>query len=157
MIRKIFTTLFSSLVIFTSTISAQDVFVSMNVSDQMVAGTDVQVEIRVVKSSLEGFARFQQDLPLGITAKAGSTANADFNFEDQRINLIWLKLPVGEELKFTYTIKAHETVQGNFSLAGKFSYIYDDDRNEVTLPPQEMTITPSPNVDPTRIVDWLEK
>lgn len=125
----------------------------MNVSDQIVAGTDVLVEVRVVKAGLEGFARFQQELPLGITAKAGASANADFNFEDQRVNLIWLKLPAGEEISFNFTIHAHETVKGEFSLAGKFSYIEEDDRSEVTIPPKDMLITPSPNVDPNLIVD----
>ena len=131
MIRKKITFLYFILVIGIGSISAQDVFVSMNVSDQIVAGTDVLVEVRVVKAGLEGFARFQQELPLGITAKAGASANADFNFEDQRVNLIWLKLPAGEEISFNFTIHAHETVKGEFSLAGKFSYIEEDDRNEV--------------------------
>ena len=153
MVRKniIFLTLI--LIFSHGSIYGQDVIVSMSVSNQIVAGTDVLVEIMITKTINEGFARFQQELPLGITAKAGQSANADFSFEDQRVNLIWLKLPAGEHMKLTYTIQAHETTKGVFTLGGKFSYIEEEDRNEVTVPANEITITPSPNIDPSLIVD----
>jgi hypothetical protein len=153
MFRNKITLLCLILVIGIGPLSAQDVFVTMNVANQIVAGTDVRVEVRVVKSELDGFARFQQDLPLGITAKPGATANADFNFEDQRVNLIWLKIPAGEEMEFGYTIHPHETVKGEISLGGRFHYILNEERSEVNIPPRSITITPSPNVDPSLIVD----
>jgi hypothetical protein len=125
----------------------------MTVPDQMVAGTTVLVEIQVNTAGQQGFARFQQELPPGITAKAGQLKNADFTFEDHRVHLIWLKLPEGNDLTFNYTIQAHETLKGKFTLEGDFSYIEEDDRNEVSLSPKTITITPSPNVDPALIVD----
>jgi len=125
----------------------------MTVPDQMVAGTTVLVEVQVNTAGQRGFARFQQVLPPGITARAGQLRNADFSFEDQKVHLIWLKIPDGNELTFNYTIQAHETLKGEFTLAGDFSYIEEDDRNEVPLSPETITITPSPNVDPGLVVD----
>ncbi len=134
-------------------VSGQQVTLSMTVPDQMVAGTTVLVEVRINTAGQRGFARFQQVLPPGITAQAGQLRNADFTFEDQKVHLIWLKLPEGNELIFNYTIQAHETLKGEFTLAGDFSYIEEDDRNEVEVPPKTITITPSPNVDPGLVVD----
>jgi hypothetical protein len=153
MVRKniIFLTIF--LIFSLGSIYGQDVIVSMSVSNQIVAGTDVIVEVMITKSIDDGFARFQQELPMGVTAKAGQSSNADFSFEDQRVNLIWLKLPAGEHLKISFTIQAHETIKGVFALGGKFSYIEEEDRNEVTVPANEITITPSPNIDPGLVVD----
>jgi hypothetical protein len=153
MMRKKIALLYLILITGIGPISAQDVFVTLSVPREIVAGTDVQVEVRVVKSGLDGFARFQQELPPGITASPDVSANADFNFEDQLVNLIWLKIPAGEEMVFSYTIHPHETIKGNFSLGGRFHYILDEDRSEVNIPPRNITITPSPNVDPSLIVD----
>lgn len=138
---------------FCGSLPGQGVTLSMTVPDQMVAGTAVLVEVRVNTAGHEGFARFQQELPPGITAKPGQSRNADFTFEDQRVHLIWLKLPAGDAFAFTYTIQAHETIKGEFILGGDFSYIEEDDRNEVSLPSRTITITPSPNIDPDLIVD----
>lgn len=153
MVRKNIVSFSLILVFYFGSVSAQEVIVSISVSDQIVAGTDVLVEVMITKTVHDGFARFQQELPVGITAKGGQSSNADFDFKDQRVNLIWLKLPAGEHLKFNYIIHAHETVKGDFSIAGKFSYIEEDDRNEVTVPPMNITITPSPNINPIRILD----
>ena len=132
---------------------AQDVTVSMTVPDRMVAGTEITVEIQVNKADRQGFARFQQELPAGINARAGRSSNADFSFEDQKVNLIWLKLPETESLRFNYTIHAHPTLKGSFTLEGRFSYIEEDDRNEVVLSPRIISITPSPDINPDLVVD----
>ncbi len=141
------------LLFFCGSVTGQQVSLSMTVPDQMVAGTTVLVEVSVNTAGQRGFARFQQVLPPGITAQAGKLSNADFTFEDQKVHLIWLKLPEGNELTFNFTIQAHETLKGEFILAGDFSYIEEDDRNEVSLSPKTITITPSPNVDPGLVVD----
>lgn len=142
-----------TLLFFCGSLSGQEVTLSMAVPDQIVAGTAVLVEVRVNTAGQEGFARFQQALPPGITAKAGQLRNADFTFENNRVHLIWLKLPEGNELTFNYTIQAHETLTGQFTMAGDFSYIEKDDRKQVSLPSRTITITPSPNVDPGLTVD----
>ncbi len=153
MIRRNIMFNFLILLFFCGSVSGQQVTLSMTVPDQMAAGTTVLVEVQVNTAGQQGFARFQQALPPGITARAGQLKNADFTFEDQRVHLIWLKLPEGNDLRFNYTIQAHETLKGEFTLAGEFSYIEEDERNEVTIPPRTITITPSPNVDPGLIVD----
>jgi len=63
----------------------------MNVPEQIQAGSNITVEIELNKGERGGLARFQQQLPKGITAKAINPANADFSFEKNKITLIWLK------------------------------------------------------------------
>ncbi|UCG27144.1 MAG: hypothetical protein JSV24_09225 [Bacteroidales bacterium] len=141
------------LVLLSNTVFTQEVSISMTVPDRMVAGTDITVEVQVGITGHQGFARFQQELPAGITATAGLSSNADFSFEDQKVNLIWLKLPEIDPLRFNYTIHAHQTLKGSFSLGGKFSYIEEDDRDEVNLSPQIIAISPSPDIAPDLVVD----
>ena len=51
---------------------------------------DLKVQITLNKSNVNGFARLQMELPAGITAVNGYSANADFTFKEQKVRLIWL-------------------------------------------------------------------
>jgi hypothetical protein len=73
---------------------AQEVTINMNIPEQIRAGSDFTVEIELDKGKRIGIARFQQVLPKGMTASAINSANADFNFERNKVTLVWLKLPV---------------------------------------------------------------
>ncbi|NJK86912.1 MAG: hypothetical protein HC906_13970 [Bacteroidales bacterium] len=96
------------------------------------------------------------EIPAGLTAISGMTSNADFSFDDKKIRLIWLKLPSNEEITFNYKIKVDERLKGNFSIDGQLSYILDNERMSVTTTPRQITILPSPTVDPELIVDINE-
>ena len=130
--------------------------VKMDVPGQVNAGSEFEVRITLDKGDLESFSRFQQAIPLGLTAISGTSANADFTFEENRVRLIWLKMPADEELTFTYRVKVDERLKGTFDLTGQFSYIEDNERKVVDISPVVITIVPSPTVDPSLIVDISE-
>jgi hypothetical protein len=125
----------------------------MEMPDAIEAGTEIQVNITIHKGNMTGFARFQQDLPYGFTAESVDPANADFNFQDQKVRLIWLNLPEEQQFTISYKIKANERLSGNIDLEGRFSYIENNERKFIDIQPKALTITPSPNVDPAMIVD----
>jgi hypothetical protein len=132
---------------------AEDVTVQINLPDTIEAGTEVRVDVVIDKGAVTGFARFQQDLPYGMTARAVNSANADFSFQDRKVRLIWLKLPAEDQLTFSYIITVNERLTGKTDLNGRFSYIENNERQSVDLQPQLLAINPSPNVDPSMIVD----
>jgi hypothetical protein len=120
---------------------------------EVVAGTEFEVKVNINKGDLESFSRLQQDLPAGLTASSYITSNADFTFEEKRVRMIWLRLPQQEEFTVVYRIKVDERLKGSFSIDGKFSYIEENERKSVTIVSQAITILPSPNIDPSLIVD----
>ncbi len=130
-----------------------DVSIKMDVPTQVVAGTEFVVKITVNKDDLESFSRFEQVIPAGLTATSDVSSNADFSFKDQRVRLIWLRLPRQQEFTFSYKVKVDERLKGNFTLKGKFSYIDDNERKSVSVPDQSVEIQPSPNIDPSQVVD----
>ena len=67
--------------------------VKMIVPQRVNAGEDFQVRVVIEKGSLEEFSRFQQELPAGLSATQENSGSADFSFDEQRVRLIWLKLP----------------------------------------------------------------
>lgn len=130
-----------------------NVSMTINVPAQIAAGGDVKVQITLNKSNISGFARFQMELPAGITATGGYSANADFTFKDQKVRLIWLRIPDEEIVNFDFTLHCYDHLKGNFNVAGKFSYIEDNDKKMVDLQPQTLSIIPSSSIDPGLIVD----
>ena len=133
---------------FTSNIS-----MTIEVPGEINAGSDVKVQVTLNKSDITGFARFQMELPAGITAVNGYSANADFTFKDQKVRLIWLRIPKDEVITFNYTIHCNDHLKGAFDLSGKFSYIEDNEKKMVDLQPQRLAIIPSKTIDPSLIVD----
>jgi hypothetical protein len=129
------------------------VTLTMQVPNEVIAGSEFEVKVNIQKGDLESFSRFQQDLPAGLTATSSQTSNADFSFEDKRVRLIWLRLPQQDEFSVVYRIKVDERLKGSFSIDGKFSYIDQNERKSVSAVSQPITILPSPDIDPSLIVD----
>ncbi|MFO7828055.1 MAG: hypothetical protein R6V23_05500 [Bacteroidales bacterium] len=130
-----------------------DVTLNMNVPGQVEAGNEITVEVTFNKSDFESFARFQQEIPAGLTPVPVNTANADYSFKDQKVKFIWLKLPDEEEITVSYKLQVDQRLKGNFDLSGTFSYIADNERKSVKITSENIVITPSPDIDPGLIVD----
>jgi hypothetical protein len=130
-----------------------DVTLEMHATRQVEAGNEITVVVTLNKPDIESFARFQQEIPAGLTPVPVHTANADFSFKDQKVKFIWLKLPAQEEITVTYKLKVDQRLKGNFDLNGTFSYIADNERKSVDVTAQNITITPSADIDPNLIVD----
>jgi hypothetical protein len=127
--------------------------VKVDMPDVIQAGSEITVNVTISKGNLTGFARFQQDLPKGFTVKAVNSANADFNFEYQKVRLIWLNLPEQSDFTASYTLIADERLKGTVDLGGKFSYIDGNERKTLDVLPKTLSIQPSSNIDASLIVD----
>ncbi len=143
-------------VLFISIFQSANVSIRMDAPAQVTGGTEFEVRITLTKGDIEGFSRFQMDIPAGLTASSYISSNSDFTFSDKRVRMIWLRLPESNEFTFAYKIKVDERLKGMFTLDGKFSYIDNNQRKSVSLNPQTITIQPSPNIDPSLLVDINE-
>ncbi len=119
----------------------------------VTAGDEFQVKVTLNKGKLESFSRLMQELPAGLKAVSVNSANGDFTFRDNKVRLIWLKLPEGDSVTIVYTIKVDQRLKGNFDLSGRFSYIADNERQTVEATPVNISINPNPSIDPKLIVD----
>lgn len=130
-----------------------DIAVNMSAPGQVEAGNEILVEISLDKSDFDSFARFQQEIPAGLTPVPVNTANADFSFKDQKVKFIWLKLPSEQKFTISYKLKVDQRLKGNFNLNGTFSYISNNERKSVSVSPQNIVITPSSTINQNLIVD----
>jgi hypothetical protein len=135
-------------------LSGQDVQISMDHPERVNAGQDFEISLTIRKGSLTDYSRFSQDLPLGLTATNVSSPNADFSFDEQRVRIIWLKLPETDEIKVSYRISIDARLKGTFVLEGVFAYVVDDERKFLKLDQQSaINIVPSSSVNQAVIVD----
>jgi GR25 family glycosyltransferase involved in LPS biosynthesis len=133
-----------------------DVTMKIETGAQINGGKEMTVTVTLNKGAINGFSRFQMELPAGITATSGNSANADFSFKDQKVRFMWLRMPEDDAVTISFNIQCNERLKGTFDLAGKFSYIEDNERKSVDLAPQSVTIVPSTSVNPTMLVDINE-
>lgn len=139
MFKSIFTptiiTLLSLLTFFQSEVS-----MDINAPESANAGDEFLVEITINKGDIEGFARFQQDLPVGFTAIPKQTSNGKFDFTNQKIKIQWMQVPFDQSITISYALQVAPTVSGDFTLGGKFSYILNNGVQTSSLPSTSITI-----------------
>ncbi|MFA6403127.1 MAG: hypothetical protein WCX31_16115 [Salinivirgaceae bacterium] len=122
-----------------SFISSQ-VTLDVNMPESAKAGDEFVIEITINKGDIEGFARFQQELPVGFTAVARQSANGEFKFEDQKVKIQWMQVPSDRAVIISYAIQVAPTVSGNFSFEGKFSYIENNTVQTISSAPKSVLI-----------------
>ena len=135
-------------------LSGQDVQISMDHPESVNAGDEFEVTVTIKKGSLTDYSRFSQDLPLGLTAANVSSPNADFSFDEQRVRIIWLKLPEADEIKVSYMISVDARLKGTVVLTGVFAYVVDEERKFLKFDQQmPITIVPNGSINQAMVVD----
>jgi len=130
-----------------------DVTIAVDMPDVIEAGMEITVTVTINKGKMTNFARFQQELPYGFSAMAVNSANANFSFQDQKVQLVWLRVPDDDEIIFSYKIIANERLSGNIDIGGRFTYIDNNERKTVDQQPRLLAIKPSPNLNPSMQID----
>lgn len=135
-------------------VSGQEVDISIDHPNQVNAGEEFSVSVTISKGSLTDYSRFSQDLPLGLSATNVSSPNADFSFDNQRIRVIWLKMPGSDQVTISYRIMVDPRLKGTFMLGGVFAYVVDDERKFLNFNRNDViTIVPNPSIDPALVVN----
>ncbi len=115
------------LVLFPSMALCQDLHVNVITQSSWPPGKYVPVRIEIANPGSNGFARFYQDLPQGFTVKSAETAGADFYWENNQVNFVWLKMPADKVVSISYLAKADAVLSGSFRLGGRLDYLTDSD------------------------------
>jgi hypothetical protein len=124
---------------------------------EVTAGETFEVELIFRKGDLKDYSRFSQELPQGFSASNILSPNADFTYTDQRVRIIWLKLPDEDEIRVKYAISVDQRLSGKLELSGTFAYVADGERAYLNLPrPEVISIRPNPDIDPALVVDVSE-
>lgn len=129
------TILLSNLLFLTMVARAQQgVKISHNIPQAVKQGSEFIVDVAVDKKGVEGFAKLQFSLPIGLSASSVESNGATFSFKDQLVNFVWMSLPEVESFKISYKINVSSTVFGEDSVTGNFNYMHSNEKQTYRVP-----------------------
>lgn len=103
------------------------------------AAGEYNVDVKIIKHDIKGFAKFQEILPAGYTAKGGKTNGSSFSVSDGKAKFVWVSLPTDEELQISYTLVKETSDSKEVRLDGEFSYLENDQTKKIKLPADLIT------------------
>jgi hypothetical protein len=112
-----------------------------NVPERAQVGDEFTIEVTINKGAIAGFAKFQQNLPVGLTAVEGENNGAAFTFVNQSVKFIWMSLPKDETIKVSYKVKVSAEAIGTQTITGKFAYVADNVKQSIDIPVSTIVIT----------------
>ena len=117
-----------------------DVTVDQNFPEMVNAGETFTIDVTIEKGDRQGFAKWQSTLPEGFIASATETHGATFSFKNQDVKVIWMTLPEEESFTISYEVKSDPTMQGSFEMGGKFSFIEENERKDISSATKVITV-----------------
>lgn len=105
--------------------ASQDKSINVITQPSWPPGSYVPVRIEIINTGWNDFARFYQDLPQGFSVRSGNTAGADFYWDNNQVNFVWVKMPEDKVIRISYIAMADEALTGSFRLGGKLDYVIE--------------------------------
>lgn len=113
----------------------QNVDATSDFPTEVTPSTEYTVSIKITKEDIDGFAKVEQELPVGFeSAEPLETQGATFTFKDQKVKFIWMALPPASEITVKYKVKTSANISGSYSVTGRFSYIHNNERTNLDIP-----------------------
>lgn len=140
MIKNLILLVNLSAVVLFNFLAGETVTLTQNFPDNVEAGSEYTMELTINKGSVSGFAKIQQEVPEGFVVKEIDSQQASFSFSGNTIKLIWMSLPEDEEFTIKYSIMVPGDATDPFTLAGKFSYLDNNERKSASIPEKKVTI-----------------
>ena len=118
-------------------VSAKRILSAQNVNN----GGTFTVEILVTKNDVTGYAKIQDNLPVGFTAEEIDSYGGQFTIEDGKVKILWMTIPTAAVFKVKYKVTVDNTVKGKQKIDGFFSYLPDQTSDtKVNIATSEITV-----------------
>jgi len=103
-------------------------------------GTDVFFEIRLKIGNVSDFAKFNLDLPEGVTIKEKEPSSANFSQQGTIAKWVWQALPRTNEIILNCIMHLPDNMNGVFTITGKFSFIQNNEKKVVEMTPHQIKV-----------------
>ena len=96
---------------------------------------EFNVEVKIKKPAIKGFAKYQEVIPAGYTVKGGKTSGSSFSFSDSKAKFVWVALPAEDEMIVSFVIEKGSSANSDAKFeGGEFSYLESDKTKKVKMP-----------------------
>lgn len=131
---------FALLALFTGFMAFGQVTVQTNIPPSLAPG-DYLLEVKLNKGGISNFAKYQMDVPAGVTIGEGDSRTGNFTFDDGRAKIVWVTIPTEAEFVMTFKMNVSNTSAGTFN--HKFYYLSEEGKKEVEFEPINVTFDAS--------------
>jgi len=139
---KYFFILINSLTLFIFGLFQTDnsVTIKNNIPSNFIVGQEVAVDFRISKGIQSGFAKFQLELPEGISIIKKDEMNSIYSIQNGVAQWIWSEVPKDEELLIKLTLVASELGIGIKTFNSNYSFIEKNEKKVFNMLPLEASI-----------------
>ena len=116
------------------------VTIKNNIPSNFIVGQEVAVEFRISKGIQTGFAKFQLELPDGISIIKKDEMNSIYSIQNGVAQWIWSEVPEDEELLIKLTLVASELGIGIKTFNSNYSFIEKNEKKVFNMLPLEASI-----------------
>lgn len=107
---------------------------------------DWNINLKINKDGIKGFARYSDVMPEGFTAKQDKVNGSSFSVADGKIKFVWVNVPSETELEISYVLSG--TYKENVNLEGEFSYLESNQSKFFNLPKETLPRYDTPTETP---------
>jgi cell division septation protein DedD len=132
--------LLTFLAITTFSAAFSQITINGNFPSSMSSGSSVDADVKIVKGTVGNFAKYQMDVPVGISVSAVEVKGGNFTFENQRAKIVWVAVPSDPEFVIKFKIMVGSDAPGSVTFAQKFYYLDNNEKKEVEAPPVVISI-----------------
>jgi hypothetical protein len=101
-----------------------------NMPKSIAPNANITVEIKINKGGITNFAKYQMDVPAGVTVTEGDSKTGNFTFESGRAKIVWVSIPTDPEFVVTFKLNAG-SASGASVFNHKFYYLDNGVKKEV--------------------------
>ena len=96
-----------------------------------LSATEYVVNLKIKKDGTKGFARYSDELPDNLTAKAIKTDGSSFSVGDGKLKFVWVSVPEKEVIDLAYVINGNTDFV--LALNGEYSYLENNQSKKYKL------------------------
>lgn len=114
-------------------VSANPVRIVITSPEEINANSEFSINIEIQKENIEGFAKLELFLPVGIKPISVEASGTTYIIRNDLLKIIWLELP--EKTKFNISVKfsVDKRISGYKELYGNFHYLINKERKKYSV------------------------
>jgi len=108
-------------------------YVDIIMPQKIQAGTEYNIDIIIHKENINGFAKLELYLPVGIDIFPIESSSATLIKQNQIAKYIWLELPSNKQINLKAKIKIDYRLSGYKEIYGNFYFIQDKNKSKFSV------------------------
>lgn len=107
------------------------VTLTTNMPSSLSSGSNTDIEVKINKGSIANFAKYQMDVPVGVTISEVDSKSGNFTFENNRAKIVWVSVPSDAEFTLKFKVAVSSSAPAEGAVIQKFYFLENGAKKEV--------------------------